>query len=47
MSEIESIIDDLLDEESNIFGVGIISKAGTLITQLQSSFRFLFSIPPF
>ncbi len=36
MSEIESIIDDLLDEESNIFGVGIISKSGTLITQTDN-----------
>lgn len=36
MSEIESIIDDLLDEESNIFGVGIISKAGILITQTDN-----------
>lgn len=33
MSEIESIIDDLLNEEQNIFGIGIISRAGELITQ--------------
>ena len=33
MSEIEGIIDDLLNEEQNIFGIGIISKAGDLITQ--------------
>ena len=33
MSEIESIIDDLLSEEQNIFGVAIINKAGMLITQ--------------
>ena len=36
MSEIESIIDDFLEEESNIFGVGIISKAGILITQTEN-----------
>ena len=36
MSEIESIIDELLDEESNIFGVGIISKAGAIITQTDN-----------
>ncbi len=36
MSEIESIIDDFLEEESNIFGVGIISKAGTLVTQTDN-----------
>ena len=36
MSEIESIIDDFLEEESNIFGVGIISKAGKLITQTDN-----------
>lgn len=33
MSEIESIIDDLLNEEQNIYGIGIISRAGELITQ--------------
>jgi len=33
---IESIIDDLLSEEQNIFGVAIISKAGTLITQTEN-----------
>ena len=36
MSEIESIIDDLLSEEQNIFGVAIINKAGTLITQTEN-----------
>ena len=36
MLEIESIIDDFLEEESNIFGVGIISKAGKLITQTEN-----------
>lgn len=33
MSEIEGIIDDLLNDEKNVFGVGIISKDGNLITQ--------------
>lgn len=36
MSEIESIIDNLLDEEQNIFGIGIISKDGRLITQTEN-----------
>lgn len=36
MSEIESIIDDLLNEEQNIFGVAIISKDGNLITQTEN-----------
>ena len=36
MSEIESIIDDLLSEEQNIFGVAIINKSGTLITQTEN-----------
>ncbi|MFX1420408.1 MAG: hypothetical protein ACFE9N_15970 [Promethearchaeota archaeon] len=35
-SEIESIIDDLLNEETNIFGVAIISKHGTLLTQTEN-----------
>ena len=35
-AEIESIIDDLLSEEQNIFGVAIINKAGTLITQTEN-----------
>ncbi len=35
-AEIESIIDDLLSEEQNIFGVAIISKSGSLITQTQN-----------
>ncbi len=34
--EIESIIDELLSEEQNIFGVAIINKAGTLITQTEN-----------
>jgi predicted regulator of Ras-like GTPase activity (Roadblock/LC7/MglB family) len=36
MSEIEAIIDDLLNEEQNIFGVAIISKDGNLITQTEN-----------
>ncbi|MFX1302444.1 MAG: profilin family protein [Promethearchaeota archaeon] len=36
MSEIEAIIDDLLNEEQNIFGVAIISKDGTLLTQTEN-----------
>ena len=35
-AEIESIIDDLLSEEQNIFGVAIINKSGSLITQTQN-----------
>ncbi len=35
-SEIESIIDDLLNEEQNIFGVAIISKDGNLLTQTEN-----------
>ena len=35
-AEIETIIDDLLSEEQNIFGVAIISKSGTLITQTEN-----------
>ena len=36
MSKIESIIDELLSEEQNIFGVAIISKSGILITQTEN-----------
>ena len=36
MSEIESIIDDLLNEEQNVFGVAIINKNGNLITQTEN-----------
>lgn len=36
MSEIEVIIDELLNEEQNIFGVAIISKDGTLVTQTSN-----------
>jgi len=35
-AEIELIIDDLLSEEQNIFGVAIINKSGTLITQTEN-----------
>jgi predicted regulator of Ras-like GTPase activity (Roadblock/LC7/MglB family) len=34
--EIEAIIDGLLNEEQNIYGVGIISKDGNLITQTEN-----------
>ena len=36
MSEIEAIIDELLDVEQNIFGIGIIGKNGNLITQTEN-----------
>ncbi|MFX1593489.1 MAG: profilin family protein [Promethearchaeota archaeon] len=36
MSQIEAIIDDLLNEEQDIFGVAIISKDGTLLTQTEN-----------
>ena len=36
MSEIESVIDDLLNEEQNIFGVAIISKAGLILSQTSN-----------
>ncbi|KKN53686.1 hypothetical protein LCGC14_0599890 [marine sediment metagenome] len=36
MSDIESIIDDLLNKEQNIFGVGIIGRKGTIITQTSN-----------
>ncbi len=35
-SEIESIIDGLLNEEQNVFGVAIIGKDGNLITQTEN-----------
>ncbi len=35
-AEIETIIDELLSEEGNIFGVAIINKSGVLITQTQN-----------
>jgi predicted regulator of Ras-like GTPase activity (Roadblock/LC7/MglB family) len=34
--EIEAIIDNLLNEEQNIFGVAIIGKDGSLITQTEN-----------
>ena len=36
MSEIESIIDDLLDEEEIIFGVAIINKEGSIVSQTSN-----------
>lgn len=36
MSEIEGIIDNFLDKEQNVFGIGIISKDGQLITQTEN-----------
>jgi predicted regulator of Ras-like GTPase activity (Roadblock/LC7/MglB family) len=36
MSEIEGIIDGLLNEEENVFGVAIISQDGRLITQTEN-----------
>jgi predicted regulator of Ras-like GTPase activity (Roadblock/LC7/MglB family) len=36
MSEIESIIDALLNAEENILGVAIIGKSGNLITQTEN-----------
>ena len=36
MSEIEGIIDDLLNEEQNIFGIAIVGKDGTLVTQTDN-----------
>ncbi|MFX0177870.1 MAG: profilin family protein [Candidatus Hodarchaeota archaeon] len=35
-SEIESIINNLLNEEQNVFGVAIVNKSGSLITQTQN-----------
>ncbi|MFX0033569.1 MAG: hypothetical protein ACFE8E_08475 [Candidatus Hodarchaeota archaeon] len=35
-SEIQSIINALLNEEQNVFGVAIVSKSGTLITQTEN-----------
>jgi predicted regulator of Ras-like GTPase activity (Roadblock/LC7/MglB family) len=35
-SNIETIINELLNEESNVFGVAIISKSGSLITQTEN-----------
>ena len=36
MSEIEALIDELLEVEQNIYGVGIIGKNGSLITQTEN-----------
>ncbi|MFX1380782.1 MAG: profilin family protein [Promethearchaeota archaeon] len=36
MSEIEAIIDDLLNENQNIFGVAIIGRDGALLTQTEN-----------
>ncbi|MFW9825316.1 MAG: hypothetical protein ACFFE4_20405 [Candidatus Thorarchaeota archaeon] len=36
MSEIEGIIDGLLNEEENVFGVAIVGKDGHLITQTEN-----------
>jgi len=36
MSEIEGIVDDLLNEEQNVHGVAIISKNGKLVTQTSN-----------
>jgi len=36
MSEIESLIDNLLDEEQNVYGVAIIDKQGNLVTQTEN-----------
>ncbi len=36
MSEIEGIIDELLDEEQNVFGVALISKDGNIIIQTEN-----------
>jgi len=35
-TEIENLIDELLNSEQNIFGVAIINKSGSLITQTQN-----------
>ena len=35
-AEIEAIIDELLSEEQNVFGVAIINKSGSLVTQTQN-----------
>ena len=35
-SDIEPIIDDLLNEEQNIFGIAIINRDGTLLTQTDN-----------
>ncbi|MFO8020593.1 MAG: hypothetical protein R6U96_18365 [Promethearchaeia archaeon] len=36
MSEIEKIVDELLNEEQNIFGVAVIGKDGSLLMQTEN-----------
>ena len=36
MSEIENVIDELLNADSNVFGVAVVGKDGTLITQTEN-----------
>jgi predicted regulator of Ras-like GTPase activity (Roadblock/LC7/MglB family) len=35
-AEIETLIDELLNEEQNVFGVAVISQSGSLITQTEN-----------
>ena len=35
-ANIENIIDELLNEEQNIFGIAIMSKNGDLLTQTEN-----------
>ena len=35
-TEIEALIDELLSEEQNVFGVAIINKSGSILTQTQN-----------
>jgi predicted regulator of Ras-like GTPase activity (Roadblock/LC7/MglB family) len=35
-SEIEAIVDDLLNEEKNVFGVAIVKRSGSLLTQTEN-----------
>ena len=35
-ADIEAIIDELLNEEQNVFGIAIISRSGSLITQTNN-----------
>ena len=35
-AEIETIIDELLNEEQNVFGVAVISQSGSIITQTEN-----------
>ncbi|MFX1496382.1 MAG: hypothetical protein ACFFBH_02540 [Promethearchaeota archaeon] len=35
-SEIQSIINDLLNEEQNVFGIAVINQSGSLITQTEN-----------